>query len=422
MLIKNQRQYRLAICHIGTVLVEPLKETFYGFFGEERTAENRHYFIHVSVKVEFSLYNGNQAIGTDCSVDLNPDCCLGVTPKGLYTEVLLYPLEEEFHLPPVFVEQDNLFGGQVEIVGVEGERTLEFGNIGHYSPYAGRIVRGVALCGESHGLVTEDVPIIVEILFVLNTVFRIAFFTDDEERAKLLNPEKSFEIPIPLIEYVSCQRLIINHIHCIDIMHGSLGDANQCRYMGNDIQLGMEFYAAFGTSKVSPFKQTHAKVDCGGIESIELAADFKLAVNPNFLGEADHVVGEVLENVPIAQVIAFGEHGAGNRFLAESKMERLSTVGNRYGAKLAQTPASKELSEDKNKQMSPVRELPFLGAVRGVVFVPVNHESFKISLWQIVGYLAENISSCVHGNHCIGVLPKITISKVRQGFQTLKSA
>ena len=66
------------------------------------------YLIGASFQSHVMLYNGNEAVGTDGSVNLYPDSVLSSAPELFDFEMLLEPLEEQFYLPTVLVEVCDL--------------------------------------------------------------------------------------------------------------------------------------------------------------------------------------------------------------------------------------------------------------------------------------------------------------------------
>ena len=65
------------------------------------------------------LNDGNQAIGTDGSIDLDSYGVFGGAPELLDLEVLLEPFEEQLYLPTVFVKFRDLQRGQFHGIGQE---------------------------------------------------------------------------------------------------------------------------------------------------------------------------------------------------------------------------------------------------------------------------------------------------------------
>ncbi len=68
-------------------------------------------------KREPLLDDCKEQIGGQSCPDLYTDGVFGLTEKRLDPQVLLYPFEEEFHLPALLVQPGDYQGGQDEIIG-----------------------------------------------------------------------------------------------------------------------------------------------------------------------------------------------------------------------------------------------------------------------------------------------------------------
>ena len=73
------------------------------------------------------LDDGHQHVNGHRNPDLSFDGILAISVKGLDPQVLLDPLEEEFHLPARPIEQADGESRQVEVVGEEPKKTILFG-------------------------------------------------------------------------------------------------------------------------------------------------------------------------------------------------------------------------------------------------------------------------------------------------------
>ena len=56
------------------------------------------------LKFAVVLYDCNETICDYCDVNLYSHRILSVTPKGFHSEMLLDPMEEQFHLPSLLVQ------------------------------------------------------------------------------------------------------------------------------------------------------------------------------------------------------------------------------------------------------------------------------------------------------------------------------
>lgn len=109
-------------------------------FGKQGTSEDTQDFIDISAQAKVMLDDSCQTVRRDGRIDLYADSILCVTPKRLDAEVLLYEFEEQFYLPAIFVKKGYILCREVEIVGVERKRPVEFLGIIDDAPYGGRIV------------------------------------------------------------------------------------------------------------------------------------------------------------------------------------------------------------------------------------------------------------------------------------------
>lgn len=416
MLLFIKFDFELSVIALHTLLIGLSEQVREVFFREKGAAEDAHDLIDTSVEFKVVLNDGHQAIGDDSGVYLYAYCVFGDTPKGLDTEVLLYPLEEEFYLPTILIEKGYLTCTQKEVVGVEGQGSIEFGDISHYPTDCSGIVRCVALGGESHGLVSDDVIVFKHVFSIFNPVLGPSLFSNDKEGLDLFDTIQSGQVPIASVENVTGQRLVGYVIHGVDIIHACIGDLEEGRNLGDDIKLRVELDARLGTSELRPLEHAHTKVYGGGVEGVEFAFDLELTTYALALRQCNHVVGEILEYVIVAVVIGFGEPSPSDRKAAQPQMIRLACMC--YGdiCEFAQTGTALKLTEDQDEQMAPVAWQPASGTI-GMGF----HNAFKLALGQEPDDLAEYVLALVHLTIFWSVTSKIVISNVRQGLLKLIS-
>lgn len=376
---------------------------------KQGTPEDSHDLVNVSFKFHFMLDYCDNAVSADSRIDLYSDRSLCIAPEGSDPKVLFNPFEEELHLPSVLVKEYNLLGGQEEIICVKDKTSLQVGNIRHYTSNPGRIIGSITLPGKADGIVLENVSALGHIQTVLNHELRLGFLSYDKEGSKSLNLMKSLQIPVSPVEYISGQRLVINEIHSIDIMNRGIGDVYHNRDLSHNVKLGMQFDAGLRASELCPVINTHAKINRGGIKRIELAANTELSVYTGILSKRYHVVGKLLEDMPIPIGITSGENIAVYRFFPKTEMKGLLAMCSGDIREFTETSASKQLTEHENKQLSPIRQLPSESSVLNLIFGALLHDSFKFALWQKVNNLAENVSSCIHeksGNRILRLRPQ----------------
>lgn len=414
----------MAICYFGWLRFRS-QQVLYMLLDKQGATEDSHDFVDVSFKFHFMFDYCDNAVRAYSRIDLYSDGCLGITPECGDSKVLFDPFEEKLHLPSVLVKEYNLIGRKEEIICVKDKTSFQVWDIRYNTSYPGRVTGSIASAGKPYGIVLKDVPILGHIQTVLDYELRLSLLSYDKEGSKFLNLMKPIQVPVSTVEDITGQRFIINDIHRVYIMNRSIGDVYHNRNLRHYIKLGMQFNAGLGASELCPVINTHAKVNRGGIERIELAADTKFPVYTGFLSQHNHMVGELLEHMPITIGIASGENITIYRFFAKSEMKGFLAMCCSDIREFTETSTSEQLTEYKDKQLSPIRQLPSEGSVLNLIFGTMLHDSFKFTFWQKVNNLAENISSCIHeklGNRVLRLQPQYNHLKSATGFAALKIA
>lgn len=424
MLIKFKVKSWMAICYLGWLRFRS-QQVLDMLLDKQGAAEDSHDLVDVSFKFHFMFDYCDYAVSAYGRVDLYSDRCLGVTPECGNSKVLFDPFEEKLHLPSVLVKEYNLFGRQEEIICVKDKTSLQVGDIRYNTSYPGRVIGSIASTGKPYGIVLKNVYILQHIQTVLDHELRLSFLSYDKEGSKFLNFMKSLQVPVSTVEDITGQRFIINDIHRIYIMNRGICDVYHNRNLRHYIKLGVQFNAGLGASELCPVINTHAKVNRGGIERVELAADTKFPVYARFLSQYNHMVGELFEHMPVTICIASGENITVYRFFAKAEMKGFSAMCCSDSREFTETSTSEQLAEYKDKQLSPIRQLPSEGSVLNLIFGTMLHDSFKFAFWQKVNNLAENVSSCIHeklGNRVLRLRPQYNHLKSATGFSDLKIA
>ncbi len=84
--------------------------------GECILAKNAHDFEYEAANLEVMLDNGNEAVGDDDHVFWYADRIFRFSPETIDLELLFDPFERQLHQPPIFIEQCNVLGIDVEVV------------------------------------------------------------------------------------------------------------------------------------------------------------------------------------------------------------------------------------------------------------------------------------------------------------------
>ena len=384
-------------------------------FDKQGTAEDTHDLDNGPVEFELVLNDTDEAIRDDCDMDLYPHCVLAVSPEGLDTQMLFDPLEEQFDLPSVPVEQCDVLGFEVEVVGVIRERAAKVCGVIDDSPDGCRVIVLVPLARESDGLVSQHVVIpLKEVLSVNDVVSGTELLPDDEECAGLFDGKESGKVEVSPVKDVTSQRLVGEPVHGVDVVHFGRRDPVEYRYLCDDIDLGMDFDTRLGAPEFCPSEYREAQVDGRGVNSIEPAVQFKLPGDAFALGQCDHVEGEFLKDNIIPDRICPGQGLPADRSCPETEKKRLVTMRYSYICELPETAAAEQLAEHEHKHVAPVRKRPALGPV-----LVLGQQTAELALRQELGHLSENVFSDMHICGYIERATKVGISKAGHGFRHL---
>ena len=379
--------------HIMHILIlRPLGKQFLdGVLSKQGTSQDAHHFVDVAVQVKIMLNDGHEAIGDDGSIYLYPDCVLSVSPEGLNPQVLLYPFEEQLDLPPVFVEERNVGGFQIEVVRVVNEGASQLRGIVDDAAYDSRIVSCVVLSCEPDGLVTQHVLLFKRVLSLYDLIYRLTLLTYDEEGIHLPNMKQSCQIPIAPVEDVAGQSLIRNLIHRIDIMYIGIRDGEERRNVRHYVYLCVQLDAGLPASESGPVEEFHAQVYRRGVESVESPVESELPPDTLVLGNTHHMEGKLLEHAVVAIHADAGKRTATDRFAAHPKVIGLCSMRRGDVCQFTHGTAACQLPEYESQQVSPRLGPPVLCYVRVLL-----HDSLELALWEKLHYLTEYVFACVH--------------------------
>src|SRR5207244_6032593 len=102
------------------------------------------------------LDDGHQDVDRDGDPDLSLDRLLGRAEERLDSQMLLDPLEEEFHLPAAFVERADRCRWKLKMVRQKHQRLARFRIFEEDTPEMLRVALARKLPVEGDGLVADD--------------------------------------------------------------------------------------------------------------------------------------------------------------------------------------------------------------------------------------------------------------------------
>ena len=416
MLIKFEVQVELPIIRLDDLLLERLEQVIDAVHGERRLAKDTHDFEYGPANLEVVLDDGNEAVGDDSHMYLYADCILGFSPETFDLEVLLDPFEKQLHLPPVFIEQGDVLGTEVEVVRIVDEASMKLWRIIDNSSDKTGIFLLILLFGEANGLVFEHIICSIEnALTIDNLIYRLALLPDDKECSEYVDSIKSGEVKVASVKHVARQWLVCKPVHRVDVVHLGIGDSVENRNLRDDINLSMDSDARLCASELCPSEYRHTEINSRRVDGIESSMQLELLRDAPILGNRHHVESKLLKDAMVSEHVGLRKHLSVDRLVAKAEVFGLLTMCDCNICEFPEASAAHELAEHQNQQMVPMRHRPAFGPV-----VVLGEYSPELPLREELYYLCKNEYPRMHICSDFESDAKISISKPGQGIAGLK--
>jgi len=398
MLTNLELQFQLTVI-LSLLHLHRLEQLPDAVFCQEGAAKDSHNFIDAPVEFKRSFNDSNSAVRGDSHINLYSYSILCISPEGLNAQVSLHPFKEGLYNPSIFIKECNILGLQVKVVRIVSEGTFEFRFIIYDSSDFGRIMNSVPLRGKPYSVIYEDIIYpLQKILSIHHIKLWPSFFPYYEERVEHLDMVQPFQIPVATVKDIAGEWLVFNPVHRIHIMHGSFCDIERYRYLGNNINLSVHLDARLGTSKSCPLKKGHTQVNGCGVKSIVLPVEFKFLVYALLLSKFHQVMRKTLKNMIIKKLVCFGKYTTVNWSLSKTKVVRFICMCRSNIGQFTKAVTTVQLPEHKNEHLIPVGQIPTFGFIIGFCI----NKPFKISFWEKVSNLTENVSAFIHARNFFG--------------------
>src|ERR1039458_5082517 len=231
-------------------------------------AQNLQNWGQAEFQSPFLAHHRDQHINADRNPDLGLDGVVGRAEEVLDAQVLLDPLEKQFHLPAAFVELGNEEGRQVEVIGQEHQDLPGLRVFIANPAQAVGIVFGAALEGESHPVVAAHACAFSHRERCQPVEANAGLGAVEKDRPRVNEPLALLEIQIATVQHIESPGFKPQPVQRAHLGLFAVRD----RHPGWDgpaqIQQRVKFAGRLGGPQARPREQAQAQVDGGCIESV----------------------------------------------------------------------------------------------------------------------------------------------------------
>ena len=311
--------------------------------------------------------DGNRDVGRNGDPYLRLDDVFRRAIKSFDSEMLLYPFEEQLHLPSLLVESANRDGRQCEVVGQKLERLACFEvdecdasqRLGITSARQSASESDVVIADQSDGLADWERPNQIRL--------HIVFGTRDKECPGRVQFVESGEVDVGLVHDVKRASLdvalLAEQIENLDVVHLAVADVNKTGNRTLQIHQRMELDRSFGGPKRRPIEQAQTqayrrriqRVDRGSHQRIQLRV--RRLVGVKCTSRFDQVMCQVRKNFPRSYTIGVGQGVSRNRFATQTHAIKILALSTQIDLDIPQRFASGQLRKGENQKLIQATEV-----------------------------------------------------------------
>src|SRR5690554_583053 len=223
-------------------------------------------------------------------------------------QVLFYPFEEKFHIPPLpvkFGDGESLITGMVRNKAIDMPGGVIF--IHNHTEFI-RIFLRRHFFVQADNLITDYSCLHVDRSGRNNLIPHVVFCSGHKECAIFMNVvEEPEEINVSLIHQIDGTHFNAHFIHCIYIMYRCFCKMNEDRGVPSQVNLCMHFYTSLILAELCPWAKFKTETDGAAVESINHIVNIKpelvLGIKwPHFLYEDLSQFGI---NAPVSILVGF---------------------------------------------------------------------------------------------------------------------
>ncbi len=338
------------------------------------------------------LDNGNQHVGRHGAPDLRLDGVLAGAQKALDAQVLLDPLEEQFHLPAVLVQRGDGQRRQRRVVrqkhqGLAGLRILEadaaqmlgqgFGDV--KAVHGDRLIAHYT--ARAIGLARVDAPGV-----------HAALGAGDKEGSGLMHLVQPREVQVTAVHDVKSPSFDGQDVEHLDIAHLAVADVDEGGNGAAQVQQRVHLHRRFGGAKRRPIEQTQAQVDGRGVQCVDggIDIDVQRLAGVQLPGACHQAHGQRVVDAPVPQTQGVCQRRA-RRHTLHTHVKQLGLIGAEADLDIAQGFAPRQLRKGHDtKQVGAAQ-----GAHTHVAAIPID-DAAKVLPRHVLHDLRKQCLAYIH--------------------------
>jgi len=306
--------------------------------------------------------------------------------------MLLYPFEEQLHLPATPVKLGDGQCWQGKVVGQKYQRLPGLRIFEADSPQRRLVVLERIETGEPNGLIADQPCRPIHGMRVTSLDPQIRLAPRDEEAAGSVESIEPLEVEKPAIHDVKGPRFRQQVIEDVDLVHFSVADMDKTGNVAPQVEQRMQFDRSLGRAKRRPRKHRQTQIYRGGVECINrlVQIDAKGFVRVKLPGDSNQALREVGIDSPVSRCIGVGQSVA--RYNGPNpEVVKLVALRSKASLDVPQALPIGQLSEGHTEKLIETRERLDL-----VFPIVPGNASTKRRQWKMLRQLCENQSSLVH--------------------------
>lgn len=338
----------------------------------------------------------NQHVSADCYPNLRLHRVLAGAVEHFDSQMLLDPLEEQFHLPALAIQVGNQCGLQNEVVRQKNDAFACF-VLDNDTAQQCRIVLAGVEQRQYTRLIAHDIRRdLVHRVGIASLELGIALGASDKERVGLMNYKQALEIQITAIEQIERARLDGQLVQGVDLVGLAVGNMDESGYIASQIQQSVQPYRRLGLSERRPRKHRQTQIDGSCVERVNrrIQIDSQRLAGVQRTGNANQVLRQVGIDLPRTRGVCIGQRVARNRLTTKPHVVQPLGLGAQIDLDVSKRLPISQLSECHSK------ELIQAGEVLNFVIAPMlGYAAAKGAQGQVCHELRKHEFALMHKSH-----------------------